>query len=141
VATQEEVEDQIGTALLAWRNANLPLMPIAWANDGFDPKTADKSLGYMRMTIEFAGGEHAALGNTHFRDFATLIIQLFTDIDDGAGRKNLVAESIKNFLRGLPQGAAGIRVIQPGVFTIGPDGVWYQQNASASIQFDSVRSP
>lgn len=142
MATQAEVRAQIGAALIAWRDANLAGMPIAFENDGFDPKTADKSVGYLRLSLGFAGGDAASLGNSHFRDIGTAIVQIFTDVDDGSGRADTVAESVKNFLRTLPQGAAGLSVFSPGVFSVGPDGVWYQQNASASIQFDSfVSSP
>lgn len=137
MATQQQVEAQINAAFQAWRDANLVGVPISWENDGFNPKVADKSVGFLRITTQFAGGSIASLGNRHFRDLGTIIIQTFADLDDGKARSNLLAESCKNFLRTLPTGAAGIRVTNPGVITVGPDGVWYQQNATATIQFDS----
>ena len=137
MATQTEVRDQIGTAFAAWVTANLTGVPIAWDDREFDPATADKSVGYVRFTLLFAGGSQASLGASHFRDVATVIVQTFADIED-VGRSDVLAESCKNFLRSLPQGAAGIRVIDPGVVTVGPDrGVWYQQNATATLTFDS----
>ena len=140
MATQAEVRDQIFAALEAWRDANLAGMPIAWENVDFDPKTSDKSVGFLRPAVAFAGGTNTSLGNRHLRRLGTVIVQIFTDVDDGSGRADTVAESITEFLATLPQGAAGIFVRDPGVTTVGPDGVWYQQKASATIQFDSYFS-
>lgn len=137
MATQAEVRDQIFAALEAWRDANLAGMPIAWENVDFDPKTADKSTGYLRAVVSFAGGSNIYLGNRSLRRTGTIIVQIFTDQDDGSGRADTVAESIIEFLATLPAGSAGIFVRDPGVTTAGPDGVWFQQNASATITFDT----
>lgn len=139
MATLTEARAQISAAFVAYRDATTGLigMPIAWDNDDFNPKSSDKSTGYMRFTLQNAGGSAASLGNSHFRDLATVIIQCFTDLADGTERVDIVGEAVRNFLRTLPQGAVGIRVIDPGIVDVGPDGVWYQTNVTATISYDS----
>lgn len=114
--------------------------PIAWQNVPFDPSDltdSEKDDGWVRVTLLHAGGDIAALGTTFFRRTGQIIVQCFAEVGRGMDHAYTLAEAVASFYQ---THRGNVRIRQPSIVDIGPEGAWYQLNVSGEFSYDHVQT-
>lgn len=109
--------------------------------DEDEPTLVDDSAGvkpFVRAVLRYAGGTPAALGGRFWRASGVMILSVFTPQGEGT----LVSDGLCDTLLAALRTAdlAGVRIIDPGMNTVGPDGPWHHAQVTASFEIDHTTS-
>lgn len=134
--TIKEVKDAIVSQfVIDWASQTV----IAYDNDDYKPP--NDTTPWVRLNVQFSGGNQASLGSTGTRKFryeGWVIVQVFTPIGSAKTSDNDgFANDAKNVFEG--KHISGIWFREVGVRYVGPDGKWFQQNAMANFIYDFTK--
>lgn len=135
--TLNEGKEAIKVFFLAtWGGISNLRTPIAWDDAAYDAASTNDD--WVRFAIRMSGGDIASLGdfgNRRHRYFGVVLIQVFTLVDKGEAANDGHAKVAIDAFRNAD---IGIRFSEIGPIYVGPEGKWYQQNVSATFEFDEV---
>lgn len=122
----------------AWIAGGYPATSVEWQNLNFDPTSLDL---WCRFSVQHAPTPTRELGggDQFFVARGGIIqIEMFLRANEAMTKLDAAAEIALKWLETF--GVGDIRFRDPGLFDLGPaNGAWYQQNAVASFEYDSVR--
>lgn len=123
-----------------WTGAGFDLDNIKYTNRAED-KPDDKTVIWCRFRMVHAGFQKGSLtniqGQARYDRNAILTVQLFTPYDDGLNDD--APQSIVDIFEGGISTLSGIWFRNVTAAEVGNDGVWYQANITADIEYDQIK--
>ncbi len=124
------------TFITDWAGAT----PITFANESFNADTEGGD-AWVRLTIHHKPSRQRSLGPVGQRKYdrlASVIVQVYTDVDEGVQTSDTHVTSVKDIFEG--SGAmAGLDFFVAEFREIGPDGRWFQVNVEIPFTYEEIR--
>lgn len=98
------------------------------------------SYPWVRLNVLFNTGNQDTLGKSGNRKFVSkglVIIQVFTEANQGTNENDTVAAACQTFLDGERFGV--LHLYNGRIVTVGNDGADYQQNVIVEFEFETIR--
>jgi len=143
ISTLTAARDAILTQFkTVWDTQASPIAKVLWQDS--DDEVPKGTESWARVTVVHNQGRQATLvgqtGNRRFRRFGLVTVQVFTPIDDGLTKNDILAKLAIDAFEGQTAGG-GDRVEFRNVRSneVGPDGTWFQTNVFAEFEYDEIK--
>lgn len=110
------------------------IVRVMW--DNIDAKTDGDE--FIFVQFQHIGGTIAALGNEKYRRDGIFVVNIWTPEGKGQERSDALAEAVLDYLEKFSLG--GWRIRDPGFNDLGVFDGYYQSNASATLEYDALRT-
>lgn len=117
-----------------WDAVEATPAPVVYDNKHFPTDGSE----YLHFNFSHAGGTIAALGNEKYRRSGIIVINIFVPEAQGQARADALAEFALAWLETFS--VLNVRLRDPGSNDIGAFGGYWQANASASFEYDALRT-
>jgi hypothetical protein len=132
-STQIEAQDALLTLVKSTWDANASGAPLYYDNQDVDRPDSPTLFG--RAIVRHISGTRTTLGNTRFRRFGTVYVQIFVPQGTGTVKIRQLSDAVAHAIEGAPA-SLGVRIQDVDVIELGSDGVYFQVNVSADFTYD-----
>lgn len=141
MTTRTEAREAIYEAWrVGWVSGGSELTPYCFDNEDFDPKGL---ASWARLSVRHTDSTQDTLGRSGNRKFlrsGNVLVQLFTQVDDGTRSSDELVEVVKAIFEGVSLAGTTVDFIGEVIpRETGPDGKWYQVVVEASFQYTETR--
>ena len=107
-----------------------PSAPIDRDNVTFTPSATP----WVRISVSPGGSNAASVGVSHYRDTGVVFVQIFTELGQGAGTAQAIADDVVSIFRGISLTA--LSFLDPVVVRVGHHENHYQMNVRIPYRSD-----
>ncbi len=120
------IESRFATEFASLR----PGVPIDNDNVTFRPS----AVPWVRISVSPGGSVAASVGASHYRDSGIVFVQIFTELGQGAGTAQAIADDVVSIFRGIS--VTALSFLDPVAERIGPNENNYQMNVRIPYRSD-----
>lgn len=132
-STQIEAQDALLTLIKSTWDSNAGGAPLYYDNQDVDRPDSPTLFG--RAIVRHVRGTRTTVGNTMFRRFGTVYVQIFVPQGTGTAEIRQLSDVIAHTIEEAPA-SLGVRIQDVSVIELGSDGVYFQVNVSADFTYD-----